>query len=162
MLMRSLKLGTERTIGEYEVNVHSKTESILPLNAFPVRFIGAKPIYIGAALYKTGAYFNHDCYPSVGRYFVGSTIVMRATHPMKVGDVVGENYGPIFTKKTLLERSRSLMSRYWFKCECRPCKENWQILDKLNNRARLKCVFVWGCICVFGIILFLQMYYTVM
>ncbi|XP_037030405.1 SET and MYND domain-containing protein 4 [Bradysia coprophila] len=103
------------------------------------RFMGAKPVYIGVALYKTGAYFNHDCYPSVTRYFVGSTIVLCATHPLKPGDMVGENYGPIFTKKTLLERSRSLMSRYWFKCECKCCKENWQILDKLNNKARLKC-----------------------
>lgn len=102
------------------------------------RFNGAKPVYIGVALYKTGAYFNHDCYPSVGRYFVGSTIVLCATHPLEVGEMVGENYGPIFTKKTLLERSRSLMSRYWFKCECKSCRENWQILDKLSNKARLK------------------------
>lgn len=56
------------------------------------------------------------------------------------GQMVGENYGPIFTKRSLLERSRSLMSRYWFKCECNPCRENWQILDKLNNKARLKWV----------------------
>lgn len=107
------------------------------------RFVGSKPIYIGVAIYHSGAYFNHDCYPSVARYFVGTSIVLKATHPIEVGEMVGENYGPIFTKKTLAERRRALMSRYWFKCECRCCKENWQVLDKLSNKARLKWVVLY-------------------
>lgn len=90
------------------------------------------------ALYKTGAYFNHDCHPALARFFVGTSIVLSATRPLQSGDVVGENYGPIFTKFTLAERRRSLMSRYWFKCECTSCHENWLNLDKLTNNARLK------------------------
>lgn len=102
------------------------------------RFVGSKPIYIGVALYRTGAYFNHDCHPALSRYFIGTSIVLAANRPLRSGDMVGENYGPIFTKKTLVDRQRSLMSRYWFKCECQCCRENWQLLDKLNNKARLR------------------------
>lgn len=102
------------------------------------RFVGSKPIYIGVALYRTGAYFNHDCHPALSRYFVGSSIVLAATRPLVAGEMVGENYGPIFTKKSLADRRRSLMSRYWFKCECQCCRENWQPLDKLTNKARIR------------------------
>lgn len=141
MLTRSLKPGMGRSIGKIRNGFIRSLQIHSHWTRFLYRFIGARPIYIGVALYKTGAYFNHDCYPSVGRYFVGSTIVLCATHPLKAGEMIGENYGPIFTKKSLLERSRSLMSRYWFKCDCKPCRENWQILDKLNNKARLKWVW---------------------
>lgn len=101
-------------------------------------FNGSKQSNIGVALYKTGAYFNHDCNPGVGRYFVGTTLVLAACQPLVAGETVGENYGPVFTKNPLVARRRSLTSRYWFRCECRACQENWQLLEKLTNKARIK------------------------
>lgn len=66
-------------------------------------------------------------------------MVIRANRPFKPGDVIPENYGPVFLMKTLPERQRSLQSRYWFKCHCTACKEDWPGLDKLQNRhARFK------------------------
>lgn len=97
-------------------------------------------IYVGAALYNSAAYFNHSCYPDVIRYFVGTTIVLSTAHPLESGENISENYGPVFTKQTLVIRQRNLQSRYWFKCACTPCKENWPTLDKLNNKARLRSV----------------------
>lgn len=101
-------------------------------------FNGSKQSNIGVALYKIGAYFNHDCNPGVGRYFVGTTLVLAACQPLVAGETVGENYGPVFTKNSLVARRRSLTSRYWFRCECRACQENWQLLEKLTNKARIK------------------------
>lgn len=104
------------------------------------RFRGSKPIYLGVGIYPTVARFNHDCYPAVSRYFVGRSIVIRATRTLKPGDVVAENYGPIFTKRNLGERQRTLSGRYWFKCTCKACQENWPGFEKLtNDSVRLRC-----------------------
>lgn len=97
-----------------------------------------KFINIGVAIYKSAAYFNHSCYPAVTRFFVGKKIVLSASRPLKCGEVVAENYGPIFLKQTVSERRRNLKSRYWFLCECISCKENWPTLDNLNDKARLR------------------------
>jgi hypothetical protein len=71
--------------------------------------------------------------------FNGTRLVFNTIRPHSDGEIVAENYGPIFTKQTLKERQRNLASRYWFKCECQACKENWPVLDKLSNKCRLKC-----------------------
>lgn len=97
-----------------------------------------KFVYIGVAIYQSAAYFNHSCYPAVTRFFVGRTIVLAASRPLKPGEVVAENYGPIFLKQTLSERQRNLRSRYWFVCECIACTENWRTLDNLDDKARLR------------------------
>lgn len=101
-------------------------------------FNGTKTLYIAVALYNSAAYFNHHCYPAVVRYFVGKSIVLCASHPLEAGDVVAENYGPIFTRQPLAERQRQLRSRYWFFCECISCKENWPTLDQLNDKVKFR------------------------
>jgi hypothetical protein len=103
------------------------------------KFIDSKINYIGVGIYEVGAMFNHECYSSVMRYFNGTTLIFNTIRPHTKNEVVAENYGPIFTKQNLNERQRNLKSRYWFKCECKACKENWPVLDKLNNKCRLKC-----------------------
>nr|CAD7201940.1 unnamed protein product [Timema douglasi] len=67
------------------------------------------------------------------RYFVGRSIVVRATRPLASGDIVAENYGPVFTKRSLDSRQRALTSRYWFRCICQACKENWPALGMVDN-----------------------------
>lgn len=106
------------------------------------KFFKARVNYIGVGIYEAGAMFNHECYPSVARFFNSTNLIFNSIRPLKRGEVVAENYGPIFSKQTLPERQRNLASRYWFKCECRACRENWPILDKLNNKCRLRCTTV--------------------
>ncbi|KAJ8968518.1 hypothetical protein NQ317_004394 [Molorchus minor] len=102
---------------------------------------GSKVTYIGVAIYPTVALFNHQCYPAVMRYFVGKDIVIRASRPVEPQQIVSENYGPIFTRKCLQERQRSLSSRYWFTCNCDACKFNWPTMDgEMNDFSRqIKC-----------------------
>ncbi|XP_071631747.1 SET and MYND domain-containing protein 4 isoform X3 [Temnothorax longispinosus] len=104
------------------------------------RFRGSRPVYLGVAIYPTVARFNHDCYPAVTRYFVGRHIVIRAVRGLRPGDVIAENYGPIFTKRTLAERQRTLAGRYWFRCTCKACQEDWPRFENLTNDfVRLRC-----------------------
>nr|XP_050866795.1 SET and MYND domain-containing protein 4 [Vespula vulgaris] len=120
-----------------QFNAHEFFETRVNANH---RFRGSKPIYLGVAIYPTVARFNHDCYPAVTRYFVGRNIVIRATRTLKPGDVVAENYGPIFTKRNLEERQKTLSGRYWFKCTCKACKEDWSLFENMSNDlAKLRC-----------------------
>lgn len=116
--------------------IQSQNSNVDSSNATPPKY--GRFVYIGVAIYNSAAYFNHNCYPAVTRYFIGKTIVLCATRPLEPGATIAENYGPIFTRQTLRERQRSLSSRYWFRCECISCKENWPTLDKLNDNARLR------------------------
>ncbi|EDW40325.1 GL24960 [Drosophila persimilis] len=103
------------------------------------RFEGSKTVHVGAGLYGTGSYFNHECWPSVASYFVGKKLVLAATKPHRPNEVVAVNYGPIFTYTNLKERQRSLRGRYSFSCSCMACQENWPLLQKLDKQVRFWC-----------------------
>ncbi|CAH2035098.1 unnamed protein product, partial [Iphiclides podalirius] len=103
-------------------------------------FTGSKPVYTAVGIYPTGALFNHECNPAVARYFDGRNIVLRATRPLAAGEIVSENYGPHFLMRNLKERQRCLACRYWFKCDCVACKEDWPTLKQMNASAPfLRC-----------------------
>jgi SET and MYND domain-containing protein 4 len=118
-----------------QFNAHEIYETVTKEHAF----IKSSINYIGVGIYEVGAMFNHECYPSFTRYFNGSTLIYYTTRPHENGEVVAENYGPIFTKQTLAERQRNLQARYWFKCSCRACQQNWPVFEKLNNKCRMRC-----------------------
>ncbi|XP_050684054.1 SET and MYND domain-containing protein 4 [Leptidea sinapis] len=96
-------------------------------------FTGSKPVYIAVGIYPTGALFNHECYPAVARYFDGRNIILRAIRPLSPGETVSENYGPHFLIRNLRERQRALACRYWFKCECIACREEWPLLKQMRD-----------------------------
>ncbi|XP_034105581.1 SET and MYND domain-containing protein 4 [Drosophila nasuta] len=102
-------------------------------------FEGCRVIYLGAGLYGTGSYFNHECCPSVAGYYVGKKLVLAATKPHRPNETVAVNYGPIFTKMNLKERQRSLRGRYAFSCNCMTCQENWPLLQKIDKQVRFWC-----------------------
>ncbi|GAB0088436.1 SET domain-containing protein [Sergentomyia squamirostris] len=101
--------------------------------------VGSKVVYIGVAIYQKASLFNHDCFPAVVRYFSGNKLHLTALRPIRAGDAVTENYGPVFTKQDFLQRQRNLRSRYWFHCECLSCREKWPLLADLSNRCRIRC-----------------------
>ncbi|XP_017778668.1 PREDICTED: SET and MYND domain-containing protein 4-like [Nicrophorus vespilloides] len=104
------------------------------------KFQNAVASYVGVAIYPTVALFNHDCYPGVSRHFVGKNIVINALRPLNPGELIAENYGPIFTRRTLADRQKSLSGRYWFPCGCQACNQDWPMIDGLGNSSRrIRC-----------------------
>ncbi|CRL06994.1 CLUMA_CG020005, isoform A [Clunio marinus] len=96
--------------------------------------------FIGGGLYPTVAFFNHSCDPGVVRYFNGNVIMVRALKHIPAGEVVAENYGPIFTQVAREERQAQLMKQYHFKCLCKPCLENWPMFREMDdNILRFRC-----------------------
>ncbi|CAH1964942.1 unnamed protein product [Acanthoscelides obtectus] len=103
------------------------------------QFKGSKFIYIGVGIYPTASLLNHDCQPAVTRHFVGKSIVLKTSRPLAPNEMVAENYGPIFSRKPIQQRQRSLLSRYWFKCECLACTYNWPMINA-GLESFTKCV----------------------
>ncbi|XP_044752268.1 SET and MYND domain-containing protein 4-like [Coccinella septempunctata] len=95
---------------------------------------------IGAGLYPTAALFNHSCDPSIIRYNSKNKLIVRTIKPIKKGDIIYENYGPIYTTMKREFRQQFLRKRYWFDCVCLPCVEYWPRLDEMNEQdMRIEC-----------------------
>lgn len=97
-------------------------------------------VFIGGGLYPTVAFFNHSCDPGVVRYFNGNVIMLRALKKIPAGEVVAENYGPVFTQVAKEERQSHLFNQYRFNCLCTPCLENWPMFKEMDdNFLRFRC-----------------------
>lgn len=65
---------------------------------------------------------------------------MRAIRPIKKGEIVAENYGPIYSQMKKEERQENLLAQYWFDCTCTPCEELWPVFDELDTKIiRFRC-----------------------
>ncbi|KAF6199419.1 hypothetical protein GE061_007445 [Apolygus lucorum] len=123
-----------------QYNAHEVFESLVKKEKADWTVNDAKMNYVGLSLYPSSAYFNHDCQPTLARYFVGRTLVLRAERPIKAGEEVYENYGPNYLYKPTEDRRKILNARYRFHCSCVPCKENWPPLKTLpQNTATFRC-----------------------
>ncbi len=78
------------------------------------------------------------------RFFKGSKLYIKTLHSIKSGEEISENYGPTFYLKNRNARQNELSGRYWFQCSCKPCTQNWPLLDSLpttgGNIEQLKVV----------------------
>ncbi|XP_055699154.1 SET and MYND domain-containing protein 4 isoform X2 [Phlebotomus papatasi] len=92
-----------------------------------------KTIFIGGALYPTVALFNHSCDPGVVRYFRGNRVFVHAIKNIKAGDIVAENYGPLYTQEDREQRRTTLKQIYFFDCMCIPCQENWPLFADFEH-----------------------------
>ncbi|XP_015599275.1 SET and MYND domain-containing protein 4 [Cephus cinctus] len=121
-----------------QFNAHEISELQRP--KFERTLANAKSIFIGGGVYPTVALFNHSCNPGVIRYFVGTTMIIRAVRTIMSGEEICENYGPIFTTTPEKERKRKLRLQYWFDCACEACTEQWPLLNEIDPRIlRFKC-----------------------
>lgn len=103
------------------------------------RISNSKVQSLGVGIYRVASLFNHECNPALTRYFQGTDIILSSIRPISAGQMVSETYGPLFANGLIKDRQRALRSRYWFKCQCKACLEDWPILKYLTNYARLKC-----------------------
>ncbi|XP_017766370.1 PREDICTED: SET and MYND domain-containing protein 4-like [Eufriesea mexicana] len=121
-----------------QFNAHEISELAIP--RVKNMLAKGKSVFIGGGIYPTVALFNHSCNPGIIRYFVGTTMVVRAIRSIPAGEEVSENYGPIFITTPEDERKRKLRLQYWFDCNCEACVAHWPVLEKIDPTVlRFKC-----------------------
>ncbi|KAG5895070.1 hypothetical protein JTB14_021036 [Gonioctena quinquepunctata] len=94
---------------------------------------------IGSGIYLTLALFNHACEPSIIRYNVKKSMVVRTIVPLKAGDIIYDNYGPNYLFMPLEMRQQNLKRDYDFVCRCTPCVEKWETFDLMGVEVRVPC-----------------------
>ncbi|KAK7086785.1 hypothetical protein SK128_009829 [Halocaridina rubra] len=104
-----------------------------------VNFKAIRNMSLGLAVYPTASFCNHSCYPAVARYFNGRKMVVINIRPLQAGDILAENYGPIFTHHDMQTRHRKLLSRYWFRCTCEACQGDWPTYNNMSAKRKLRC-----------------------
>ncbi|KAB0798709.1 hypothetical protein PPYR_09702 [Photinus pyralis] len=99
-----------------------------------------KAIYVGGGLYPTLAFFNHSCDPCIVRYNIGSKMIAKTVKPIRKGEVIYENYGPIYTNSPKAERQQFLLENYWFTCHCKACEQDWPLFKEMeDNVIKIPC-----------------------
>lgn len=94
--------------------------------------------FVGGAIFPVLALFNHSCDPATVRYFDGKRVHVHLVRPLRAGEQIGENYGPIFTTSVKEERQLTLRTNYKFECACQPCTENWPLYKDMSNKRALR------------------------
>lgn len=61
-------------------------------------------------------------------------MILRAIKPIRKGEVIYENYGPLYTTHEILDRQVQLSQRYWFTCFCQPCSESWPLYVNMDDQ----------------------------
>ncbi|GLV37710.1 SET and MYND domain containing class 4 member 3 [Carabus blaptoides fortunei] len=108
---------------------------------YPGELDRAKSQFIGGGLFPTLALFNHSCEPGIVRYFSGLKVIVRSVKSIESGNIIAENYGPIYTQTPKEVRKAELKTQYWFDCNCTPCTENWPLFDDMNTAILpFKCI----------------------
>ncbi|CAG0920567.1 unnamed protein product [Notodromas monacha] len=128
-----------RNLQIVQFNVHEISDFRMKT---PTTFKGANSVSIGAGIYPTVCLMNHSCGPGIVRYFLGSKMVVKCLNRLKTGDLVSENYGPVFTRMPVSERRATLRARYWFDCACEACEGAWPTYAEMCANAhdlRLVC-----------------------
>lgn len=124
-----------RNLQFLQFNAHEVAE----LQQVDLKDIGTS-VFIGGAIYPTLSLFNHSCDPGIVRYYNGNIVVARAVKNIKNGEVVAENYGPIFTQQLREDRRSHLKEQYWFDCECTACVGIWPLFKNMENTyMRFRC-----------------------
>ncbi|XP_049281647.1 SET and MYND domain-containing protein 4-like [Anopheles funestus] len=90
-------------------------------------------VAVGAALYPMLALFNHSCDPGIVRYFTGTTVHVRTIKNIAAGAIIAENYGPLYTRMSRLERRQSLATNYMFECNCQACEADWPTCANMTH-----------------------------
>ncbi|XP_001600173.2 SET and MYND domain-containing protein 4-like [Nasonia vitripennis] len=73
---------------------------------------------------------NHSCIPNVKRCFSNNySVIVYAVQPIKKGSQLFDCYQQEFYEYNISPRQKHLKKTYNFNCDCKACKEKWDIVE---------------------------------
>ncbi|KAI9562815.1 hypothetical protein GHT06_010270 [Daphnia sinensis] len=120
-----------RLLQSYPCNAHEICHLAVPLPGssgradHPLQQFGL--CEIGAAAMPVLSLINHSCDPNVVRVCYGDVIAIRAIRRIARGQELLDNYGYHYAVHEKSQRQASLSKQYYFRCDCRPCAEDWPL-----------------------------------
>ncbi|XP_067951536.1 SET and MYND domain-containing protein 4-like [Watersipora subatra] len=94
---------------------------------------------LASAIYPTASLMNHSCAPNILASFVGPRLIVKNSVDLKAGEEVLNCYGPHYQKMERKERQQSLLSQYYFHCDCQPCIDESSCVSSLKALSCVKC-----------------------
>jgi tetratricopeptide (TPR) repeat protein len=123
-------------VNAFGIPTPSKQRSTRPFG-FTAEFMEQTQLGDNTGLFLKTAMMNHSCVPNTRKVFVGDSIVIRATRPIKKGEEILQSYAQ--TDADVGERRQMLSSTWHFDCKCKLCSaEEKETEEKRNNRDTLE------------------------
>jgi hypothetical protein len=88
---------------------------------------------VSTAVYPYWTKFTPSCDPDVVEINCAEYLVVRARRPLKKGKAITRSSGASFLNRLVGERRAIIRER--FRCDCRPCKEDWPKEEVLRAQA---------------------------
>jgi len=90
----------------------------------------------GSSVCVFGSLFSHSCNQNIDRVALDNKMVYYVNRPIKAGEQIFIDYGPVYALTPLHER-RHILSSYGFICDCDACKNNFPLLNDLRKIPRI-------------------------
>lgn len=97
--------------------------------SLPTRF---NKVGISVSQYITMGLVNHSCAPNVQRVQQSNRQIMMVVRPIRKGEQLFDNYGPIFPLMAKKQRQVTLLNQYGFKCGCDACENDYPVVKRLK------------------------------
>ncbi|XP_043265685.1 SET and MYND domain-containing protein 4-like [Colletes gigas] len=91
------------------------------------------PFSRGSAMMPFLTLFNHSCDPNVARHSRSGHMIMSALYPIEKGEQIFDSYSQLYSYIPKAIRQKDLLKKYFFKCNCLPCQENWPLFNDLKS-----------------------------
>lgn len=94
----------------------------------------ADKVSITVSQHLTMGLVNHSCAPNVQRIQQSDRQVLMVVRPLRKGDQLFDNYGPIFPLVPRKQRQAQLLGQYGFKCVCEACTGDYPLAKRLKAK----------------------------
>ncbi|XP_076629967.1 protein-lysine N-methyltransferase SMYD4-like [Colletes latitarsis] len=117
-----------------------RNQQLIPCNRHGVSEMQLRemhPLSRGSAIMPFLSFINHNCNPNITRHFRSGHMIMSALYPIEKGEQIFDSYSQLYACIPKAIRQKHLMEKYFFKCNCLPCQENWPVCNDLKSGINL-------------------------
>ncbi|TFK20059.1 SET domain-containing protein [Coprinopsis marcescibilis] len=90
---------------------------------------------LGWGMFVFGAYFNHDCEPTIVKKREGRSLMFYTMRDVAAGEELCTSYIDVSAESTLEKRNAELEGEWFFTCQCERCQRERGGVDKAVKKS---------------------------